>query len=148
MRWSPSCAARLGDREADLRAALDLVDGFPGELRSVVKREWDKNPNADSRTQIMIPLLRHTNYVADFVEKHLAHGTRRELSEALVDELHREMDELGLGQYGVVISHGEAYNFTTTYGDLRRRDFRSAAFKARRTRGVGSTLCVLQDAQD
>lgn len=109
----------LGRSRSSLRGALDLVAGFPEELVLVVDREWAKNTDPTSRSQILTTLLRHTNFVADFVERHLAHGTRRELSKALVDELHRELDAMALGQYGVVISHGEAFNFTTTYGDLR-----------------------------
>jgi len=113
----------LGRSRTFLRSALDLVGTFPDELVAVVEHEWGKHTDADSRSQILLPLLRHTNYVAGFVEDHLAHGTRRELSESLVDELHREMEALSLGQYGVVISHGEASNFTTKYGDLRRAIF-------------------------
>lgn len=109
----------LGRSASYLRLALDLVGEFPSDLRSMVEREWSRNTDAGSRSQILLAFLRHTNFVADFVERHLAHGTRRELSEALVDELHRELDALALGRYGVVISHGEAFNFTTTYGDLR-----------------------------
>jgi deoxycytidine triphosphate deaminase len=113
----------LGHSRSSLRAALDLVAGFPNELLAVLDREWAKNVDPASRSQILTTLLRHANFVADFVERHLAHGTRRELSEALVDELHRELDALSLGHYGVVISHGEAFNFTTTYGDLRAAIF-------------------------
>ncbi len=109
----------LGRSRVDLRSALDLVADFPAELEAVVGNEWTRNTDPTSRSQILTTLLRHTNFVADFVENHLAHGTRRELSEALVDELHRELHALGLGHYGVVVSHGEAFNFTTTYGDLR-----------------------------
>ncbi len=113
----------LGRSRSFLRTALDLIDEFPAALRAVVAQEWDKNADPAARSQILTALLRHANFVADFLEKHLAHGTRRELSEALVDEIHRELDALGLSQYGVVISHGEAYNFLTTYGDLRAAVF-------------------------
>ncbi len=110
----------LGASRSSLRSALDLVERFPDELRNVVDREWNRNADSDSRTLILTSLLRHANYVADFIELHLAHGTRRELSEALVEEIRRELLELGLAQYGVVIAHGEAYNFTTKFGDLAK----------------------------
>ena len=54
----------------------------------------------------------------DFVERHLSHGTRRELSEALADEIHLELTDLNVADYQVVLSHGEANNFHTLYGDL------------------------------
>ncbi len=110
----------LGGSRSSLRSALDLVERFPDQLRNVVDREWDRNADSDSRSLILTSLLRHANYVADFVELHLAHGTRRELSEALVEEIRRELLELGLSEYGVVIAHGEAYNFTTKFGDLAK----------------------------
>lgn len=110
----------LGKSRSSLRTALGLVELFPKELRTVVAREWERNTDPDSRTQILTTLLRHANSVADFVELHLAHGTRRELSEALVEEIRRELEAFGLPQYDVVIAHGEAYNFTTTIGDLSK----------------------------
>ena len=114
---------QLGRSKTDLHKALDLVHGYPSELLRVLENEWARNTEADSRFPIFTTLLRHTNFVADFVEKHLAHGTRRELSEALVGELRQELNALGLGHYRVVTSHGEAFNFTTTYGDLRAAVF-------------------------
>ena len=110
----------LGKSRSSLRTALGLVERFPQELRTVADREWQRNPDPDSRTLILASLLRHANFVADFVELHLAHGTRRELSEALVEEIRQELEALGLPQYGVVLAHGEAYNFTTTFGDLAK----------------------------
>jgi deoxycytidine triphosphate deaminase len=103
-----------------LRSALDLVGEFPQELEIVIEREWQKNSNPVSRSQLLLPLLRQANNVADFIESNLAHGTRMELSESLVDELIRELKELGLSQYGVVTSHGAANNFVTQHTpDLR-----------------------------
>ena len=56
--------------------------------------------------------------MSDFVEEHLAHGGRHELSQALSDEVSEELRKLDLEYYNVVISHGEATNFTTRFGDI------------------------------
>ena len=142
VRWSPSCAARLGEREADLCAALDLVDGFPGELRSVVKRDWDKNPNADSRTQIMIPscaipTTSQTSWRTTWL---------MELPRALGNVGGRAPSRDGRTWSWTVRSRDFPWRGIQLHDNLWRPptcDFRSAAFKARRT-NVGSTLCVLQ----
>lgn len=106
----------LGASRNSLRTAFQVVERFPEELRRVTEEEWLRNPDPDSRTLILTSLLRHANGVADVIEQHLAHGTRRELSEALVEEIRRELGALGFVDHVVVISHGEANNFTTTFG--------------------------------
>lgn len=106
----------LGRSRSSLRTALDVVERFPAELRTTVELEWERNADPGSRALILTSLLRRANLVADVVEKHLAHGTRRELSEALVDEICREIAVLRLRPHEVVISHGDAANFETTFG--------------------------------
>ena len=84
----------------------------------MVESEWQRNGDAVARCQILRPLLRHLVFVADFVEKFLSHGTRRELSRSLVDEVKREFDHLGIPDYRVVMAHGSASNFETSHGDV------------------------------
>lgn len=106
----------LGRSRNSLRTALDVVERFPAELQTTVELEWDRNPDPGSRVLILTSLLRRANLVADVVEKHLAHGTRRELSEALVEEIRGEIAALQLQPHAVVIAHGDAANFETTFG--------------------------------
>ena len=106
----------LGRSRSSLRTALDVVERFPTELRTTVDLEWERNPDPESQALILTSLLRRANLVADVVEKHLAHGTRRELSEALVEEIYREIAALHLPPHEVVIAHGDAANFETTFG--------------------------------
>jgi deoxycytidine triphosphate deaminase len=103
------------------------VEQFPEHLRQLLDVEWTRNTDAISRVQILLPLLRHATKVAGITEDHLAHGTRHELSEGLADEVSAELEELGLGGFKVVIAHGPADNFTTTYGDLAQALFRPLA---------------------
>jgi len=113
----------LGASRGSLQNALALAGDVPGALRDVVKNELAKTSDPDLQVQILLPLLRHTNFVLDFVEQHLSHGTRRELSEALADEIRGELSALSLADHEVVLSHGAADNFETVFGDLSGRFF-------------------------
>lgn len=113
----------ISPHRQDLRDALEIAGQFPAALRHVTEYEWQRNPNPADRELVLQQLLRHAIYVADFIEEHLAHGTRRELSEALADEIRRELESLGLSNYRVVISHGQANNFVTKYGDFSHAVF-------------------------
>ncbi|MCY4433414.1 MAG: dCTP deaminase [bacterium] len=80
--------------------------------------EIDRAPDPTTALPFLQILLRHLSLVADFVEDHLAHGGRHELSQALSDEVSEELGNLNLEFHNVVISHGEATNFTTLFGDI------------------------------
>ena len=108
----------LGGSRNSLLAALELTEAFPAEVESVLEAEFARAPDGQSKIQIVLPLLRHLNYVLNLVENHFAHGTRRELSESLADEVREELRQLGLPTYEVVLSHGAANNFETVFGDL------------------------------
>jgi deoxycytidine triphosphate deaminase len=110
----------LGRSRQSLSEALSLLDDLPDVIVSVVEHELSRAPDLRSKIGILTSVLRHINYVLDFVEQHLAHGTRRELTESLAEEVRTELVELKLAHYRVILSHGEAYNFTTRFGDLRR----------------------------
>jgi hypothetical protein len=115
---------QLGLSHRYLGDTLDLIGEYPDQLEAAIDMQWNRNPNPVSRSQILIPLLRQTNIVADFIENNLAHGTRMELSESLENEIVRELSELGLPEYGVVTSHGPANNFLTQHTpDLRDHIF-------------------------
>lgn len=113
----------ISPHRRDLRDALQIAGEFPSALRHTVEYEWDRNIDPAARELVLQQLLRHANMVADFIDEHLAHGTRRELSEALADEIRRELESFNLSQYRVVIAHGQANNFITKYGDFTHAIF-------------------------
>lgn len=117
----------LASSRGSLRAALTLAGSMPAAVREVVRREMARMADPGLQCQILESLLRHLNSVLDFVETHLSHGTRRELSETLVEEIRAELNDLGVGDHRVVVSHGAANNFETLYGDLSRILFRPLA---------------------
>lgn len=117
-------AGSLSESQVTLRIALNLFLEFATSLGRVVEVEWTRNDgDPESQIQLLIPLLRHLNSMCTFVERHLSHGTRRELSEALVEATRVELDSLNLSHYQVVLSHGDADNFETTYGDVEAMVF-------------------------
>lgn len=65
-------------------------------------------------------LLKRLRYVTDFIEDHFMHGDRPDLSQALMDQLSRELSRLGY-EYDIVISHGPSNNFITRYCNLRHQ---------------------------
>lgn len=103
---------------SSLHRAYNLVRGLPHGLTSLAISEVDRAPDPATAIPILQTLLRHLSLVADFVEEHLAHGGRHELSQALSDEVSEELGNLNLEFHNVVISHGEATNFTTRFGDI------------------------------
>lgn len=108
----------LSKSRSALRNVLTLVSELPEPTARAVDAEWNRVADPDSRVAFLVPILRHLNWVADIVENHLAHGTRQELSQSLMDEVHTELSDLGLGEYEVVIAHGPANNFKTMHGDI------------------------------
>jgi deoxycytidine triphosphate deaminase len=108
----------LGNSRQTLRDALDLVEMCPAQVRDAFEYEWARNPDPTSRIQLLQPILRLMLYVSQIVDDHLSHGTRRELSHGLVEEIVQELRELGLSKYSPVVAHGPANNFETTYGDV------------------------------
>lgn len=108
---------------AALRDALSLVESLPPALTTAIRSELARCVTPTDEVGVLRPLLRHVNYVYGLVEQHLSHGSRRELTDALADEVQACLTELGVGQYRVVLSHGPADNFITTYGDLRAAVF-------------------------
>ncbi len=99
----------------------------PESLRNVVGTLAAKAAQPAIEVQILTSLLRHVIMVLDFVETHLSHGTRRELSEALADEVRSELIQLGVSDYQVVLSHGAANNYRTRYVDLSAALFTALA---------------------
>lgn len=115
---------QLGPSRDSLHAALTLAGSLPNPMRDTVAHHMASTPDPNLRIQILTPLLRHLNYLLDFVESYLAHGTRRELSEALAEEIQDELTDLGVSDHRVVLSHGPANNFQTFCGDLGSVFFR------------------------
>jgi deoxycytidine triphosphate deaminase len=115
---------QLSPSRTSLHAALALVGSLPGSLRDVVTKEIASTTDPNLQLQILKAVLRHLNFVLDFVETYLAHGTRRELSEVLADEIKSELIELNVADHRVILSHGEANNYVTWYGDLSAVLFR------------------------
>ena len=113
----------MGPARKALSDALTLVEGFPEETRSVIETELRRATDDATSVQLLLPILRQINYVLDLVETHLAHGTRTQLSQSLADEVSAELTALNLAEYRVVLSHGEASNFSTVFGDLRHALF-------------------------
>ncbi len=106
------------ESRVSLNRALHLLQHFPGALSTVVEREWERTTDDQLRSDVLALLLRHLTYVVSFIESYFSHGTRPELSEALVQEISCELQALELGEYEVVTSHGKADNFETVYGDV------------------------------
>lgn len=95
-----------------------LLDGFPGHVDALVDDEIERSSDDGALTTILENILRHLTLVADFIETHLSHGERHELSQALSDEVANELASLDLGHYNVILSHGTATNFITYFVDL------------------------------
>lgn len=109
----------LSKARGDLRTGLDLIAAFAGEVRRASNLEWERTaPNSTSQEQVLTPLLRSVTLAATLLERHFSHGDRRELSESLTREIKSVLDELGLGKYRVIASHGDPDNFITSYGDF------------------------------
>ena len=109
----PIPAARIS-----LHRAFALLDEFPISVSRFVTNEVIRMPDKMSLARILETILRHLAFVTDFIEEHLAHSERRELSQALSDDVAEELTALGLDHYNVILSHGEAANFSTIYGDI------------------------------
>lgn len=109
----------LSRARGDLRTGLDLIETFAREVRRAAQLEWDRTaPDPAAQEQVLTPLLRSVTLAASLLERHFAHGDRRELSEALTREIRSVLEELGLGKYRVIASHGDPNNFLTSYGDV------------------------------
>ncbi|MCW2784999.1 MAG: dCTP deaminase [Marmoricola sp.] len=113
-----SLRGNLGKTWASLQDIIELIKPLPGEVASSAESELSQNADPDSNLQYISILLRHLNYVIDFVEKHLSHGTRPELSDSLAEEIRNELTALGLVDWSISMSHGGPDNFLTTHGDL------------------------------
>jgi deoxycytidine triphosphate deaminase len=108
----------LGKSWASLQDALELVSEFPGEVLESAANELGQGSGPDSDAQYISILLRHLNSVIEFVEEHLSHGTRPELSDSLAEEIREELVSLGLVDWSLCMSHGGPDNFITTFGDI------------------------------
>ena len=97
---------------------FNLLDGFPAHVDALVDDEIERSLDDGALTAILENILRHLTLVADFIETHLSHGERHELSQALSDEVANELAALNLGHYNVILSHGTATNFITYFVDL------------------------------
>jgi deoxycytidine triphosphate deaminase len=106
-----------GDRHA-LADVLDLFAFFPDALETVVDEEWNRNPSAVSRVQLLRPLLRHVTDVASFVEEWLEHTGTPDGPLYLLNLVERTCSSLGLGDRPAVIATGPADNFTTVVAEI------------------------------
>lgn len=106
-----------GDRLA-LAKVLDLFAFFPDALGTVVDAEWDRNPSAVSRVQLLRPLLRHATDVSTFVEEWLSHTGSPAVPLYLLKSVERSCDSMGLGLRPAVVATGPADNFTTVVKSL------------------------------
>jgi deoxycytidine triphosphate deaminase len=106
-----------GDRLA-LARVLDLFAFFPQALMQVVDAEWERNPSAISRVQLLRPLLRHVTDVATFVEEWLGHTGTPAVPLYLLKAVERSCISLGLDKHQAVIATGPADNFTTVVSGL------------------------------
>lgn len=102
-----------------ISGVLDLFRFFPRALLAVVEAEWNRNSSAESRVQILRPLLRHTTDVATFVEEWLGHTGATSVPLYVLDSVRRVCVELGVGDRPAVVAAGPADNFTTGVGDIR-----------------------------
>lgn len=112
-----------GDRLA-LARLLDLFAFFPEALDEVVDQEWQRNPLAISRVQILRPLLRHVTDVASFVDAWLGHTGTPAVPLYLLDAVERSSRSLGLGRLRAVIATGPADNFNTIGASIEQLLFR------------------------
>jgi deoxycytidine triphosphate deaminase len=112
-----------GDRFA-LARVLDLFAFFPIALGSVVDQEWNRNPSAVSRIQLLRPLLRHTTGVATFVEEWLGHTGSPAVPLYLLKSVERSCESLDLGSHEAVVATGPADNFTTVVASVQDILFR------------------------
>jgi deoxycytidine triphosphate deaminase len=107
-----------------LTRVLDLFAFFPTALGAVVDQEWDRNPSAVSRVQLLRPLLRHTTDVATFVEEWLGHTGSPAVPLYLLKSVERSCDALGLGRRPAVVATAPADNFTTVVASIEDILFR------------------------
>ena len=103
-----------------LHRAFDLLAAFDANVRAFVNRAIASAADPAALKSTLKIVLRHLVLVADFIDKHLAHGDRRELSQALSDEVADELAALDLAHYNVILAHGDAANFLTEHGDIDR----------------------------
>lgn len=101
-----------------LQRALQLASDFPDEVEQVASAHLTQSSDPDVNSVFITILLRQLNLVIDFVEEHLSHGTRPELSDSLAGEIRDELDALGLTDWSLCMSHGGPNNFVTTHGDI------------------------------
>jgi deoxycytidine triphosphate deaminase len=127
-------SGNLGKSWTSLQDTLQLVAEFPAEVVASAAVELALNNDPDPTAQYISILLRHLNLVIDFVEEHLSHGTRPELSDALAEEIREEMVTLGLTDWSLCMSHGGPNNFVTTYGDIAGMIYAPLAIAGGRSR--------------
>lgn len=108
----------LPDDRLALAGVLDLFAVFPPALDAVVEQEWDRNPQPESRVQLLRPLLRHVTDVATFVDEWLAHTGTPSVPLYLLDAVQRACATMEVGEQRAVIAQGPADNFTTVVRPL------------------------------
>lgn len=108
----------LGRSNAPLGHALDLMEFACDAAFTVIEAEWNHNPDADSRIQILRPMALHVVQLSAFVEGWLSHGSRHSAPLSLLAGLRRECEALSLPPLEPIIATGEPNNFTTITADL------------------------------
>lgn len=114
----------LPDDRLALASLLDLFGFFPEAVLEVVNSEWKRNPSAQSRVQLLRPLLRHLTDVATFVDEWLGHTGTSAAPLYLLKSVERSCVALGLNHRRAVIAAGPADNFTTVTVSMEEVLFR------------------------
>jgi deoxycytidine triphosphate deaminase len=108
----------LGSSRKALKEILTVVLDFAATVEDAADHELQRAADDDGRVTTLSAYLSHCMWVLNVVELHLSHGTRRELSVGLSEEIADVLADLGFADYRVVLSHGRADNYGTRWGDF------------------------------
>ncbi len=103
-----------------LRSAFLLFQGFEEAVSKGIATKLPQLGDDLAEAGWYEHVLQHLIQVADLIELYLSHGEHPQLTEALCDEVRDELTHLDLGNYEVILAHGEAGNFSTVCGDIYR----------------------------
>ena len=101
-----------------LRTALAVVAHYPDAVRAVADDDWERNPDASDRVELMRLYLRHVAEQTALVEDWFQHGIEEAVSSSLLAAAERECDQLLATPRRAVLSLGAVDNFETLISDL------------------------------